>query len=88
LAEIERRQPERLALIHFGVVDDPVPHLAELRDRLAEWVEVVERGATEPEFEEHVRRTLGAGAADYEHAMPFWQSYAGLKRYVEKRAVA
>ena len=26
--EIERREPERLALIHFGVADDPVRHLA------------------------------------------------------------
>ncbi|MDQ5821371.1 MAG: MBL fold metallo-hydrolase [Actinomycetota bacterium] len=88
LDEIDRRAPGRLALIHFGVVNDPVPHLAALRRRLAEWVEVVERGATEPEFEEHVRETLEAGAADYEHAMPFWQSYGGLKRYIEKRPAA
>src|ERR1700752_2566736 len=29
--EIERRGPERLALIHFGVADDPQRHLADLR---------------------------------------------------------
>jgi len=88
LDEIGARDPQRLALIHFGVVDDPEPHLAELRGRLGEWVEVVEAGADDVAFAEHVRGELGDGADDYEHAMPFWQSYAGLKRYVEKRAAA
>jgi glyoxylase-like metal-dependent hydrolase (beta-lactamase superfamily II) len=88
LDEIESRDPQRLALIHFGVVDDPEPHLAELRRRLTEWVDVVTAGADEEAFAQHVRRELGDGAADYEHAMPFWQSYAGLKRYVERRAAA
>ena len=59
-----------------------------LRRRLAEWVDVVERGADEEAFAERVRGELGDGADDYEHAMPFWQSYAGLKRYVDKRAAA
>jgi glyoxylase-like metal-dependent hydrolase (beta-lactamase superfamily II) len=85
LDEIAAHDPERLALIHFGVADDPKPHLGELRRRLAEWVDVVERGADEEAFAEHVRHDLGEAAGDYEHAMPFWQSYAGLKRYVEKR---
>ena len=88
LDEIETRDPQRLALIHFGVADKPKPHLAELRRRLGEWVDVVARGAYEETFEQHVRRDLGQGADDYEHAMPFWQSHAGLKRYVEKRVVA
>jgi glyoxylase-like metal-dependent hydrolase (beta-lactamase superfamily II) len=88
LDEVEARDPQRLALIHFGVVDDPSPHLAELRRRLAEWVDVVEAAAGEDEFAQYVRAELGEGADDYEHAMPFWQSYAGLKRYVEKRAAA
>jgi glyoxylase-like metal-dependent hydrolase (beta-lactamase superfamily II) len=88
LDEIEARDPRRLALIHFGVVADPKPHLAELRRRLADWVDVVGAGADEEAFAEHVRDEIGESADDYEHAMPFWQSYAGLKRYVEKRAAA
>jgi len=88
IGEIEARDPQRLALIHFDVVDDPQPHLTELRRRLAEWVDVVEAGAGEDEFAQHVRQELGNGPDDYEHAMPFWQSYAGLKRYVERRAAA
>jgi glyoxylase-like metal-dependent hydrolase (beta-lactamase superfamily II) len=90
LAEIERRAPERLALVHFGVADDVDRHLAELRRRLGEWVERVGRGVSEEEFAQAAREDLREdGETDvweYERAMPFWQSYAGLKRYSEKRA--
>jgi glyoxylase-like metal-dependent hydrolase (beta-lactamase superfamily II) len=89
LDEIERRAPERLALIHFGVADDPDRHLTELRARLEDWVALVESGVTEWEFGNAARATVGASGSDadaYERAMPFWQSYAGLKRYWEKRA--
>jgi glyoxylase-like metal-dependent hydrolase (beta-lactamase superfamily II) len=86
LDEIERRRPERLALVHFGVVDDPEPHLAQLRERLLEWVRRTERGPTEEEFSEAARADVDSGLDEYERAMPFWQSYAGLKRYWEKRA--
>ena len=85
--EIERRQPSKLALVHFGVADDPEAHLAELRQRLTDWVARVGQGATDEEFSESVRRDLTASRADvdaYERAMPFWQSYAGLKRYSEQ----
>ena len=44
IEEIERRAPERLALIHFGPADDVSRHLGELRARLAKWSERVERG--------------------------------------------
>jgi glyoxylase-like metal-dependent hydrolase (beta-lactamase superfamily II) len=89
LDEIERRGPQRLALIHFGVADDVERHLADLRARLARWVSVMEAGATEEAFVASVHEELEADrdsdADAYERAMPFWQSYAGLKRYVEKR---
>ena len=89
LDEIERREPRRLALIHFGVVSEPAPHLAELRRRLHEWAKVVERGADEDEFVGIARRELDeAERAVYEAAMPLWQSYAGLKRYWDKRREA
>ena len=29
---------------------------------------------------------IGRDAAGYDRAMPFWQSYAGLKRYWDTRA--
>lgn len=86
--EIEGRKPDRLALVHFGVTDDPGPHLAELRRRLAQWARRVEQGVTEEQFTESVRRDVSAAGGDvatYERAMPFWQSYAGLKRYRERQ---
>jgi len=86
--EIERRRPSKLALVHFGVADDPEPHLAELRQRLADWTRRVGSGVTEEEFSESVRIDVtsdGSGVEIYERAMPFWQSYAGLKRYWEQR---
>jgi glyoxylase-like metal-dependent hydrolase (beta-lactamase superfamily II) len=88
LIEIERRAPERLALIHFGVATDPPAHLAELRERLRAWTARVGGGASETEFENAAREELGADASAYEHAMPFWQSYAGIERYWEKRREA
>jgi len=79
--ELERRAPARLALVHFGIADDVARHLAELRRRLEEWVAL--EGVTEEEF----TRTVGQDADEsYARAMPFWQSYAGLKRYWEKRS--
>jgi glyoxylase-like metal-dependent hydrolase (beta-lactamase superfamily II) len=88
LDEIEARAPRRLALIHFGVAEDVERHLTELRTRLREWAERVRDGASEEEFEGLAAADLGADRDPYEQAMPFWQSYAGLKRYWEKRAVA
>jgi glyoxylase-like metal-dependent hydrolase (beta-lactamase superfamily II) len=84
LDEIQRRGPERLALIHYGVVDEPERHLEELRRRLATWA-----ADLAPEREWIARReaelageTTDPGA--YERAMPLWQSYAGLRRYWDK----
>jgi glyoxylase-like metal-dependent hydrolase (beta-lactamase superfamily II) len=88
LDEIEERKPERLALIHFGVADDPPEHLAELRRQLRSWTERVGEGASEEEFEAAALAELGDDAAPYEQAMPFWQSYAGLRRYWDKRREA
>jgi glyoxylase-like metal-dependent hydrolase (beta-lactamase superfamily II) len=87
LEEIERRAPERLALVHFGVADDVSRHLGELRRRLDEWPRRVAEGATEEEFVAAARSDLPDDERDaYDRAMPFWQSYAGLKRYWETRA--
>jgi glyoxylase-like metal-dependent hydrolase (beta-lactamase superfamily II) len=86
LDEIERRRPQRLALIHFGVATDVERHLDELRRRLAEWTARVEAGASEEEFVAAARADFASGEAEaYDRAMPFWQSYAGLARYRDKR---
>jgi len=86
LDEIERRAPERLALIHFGLAGDVERHLAELRERLATWAGRVEHGASEAEFVAAAKADLPQQEAEaYDRAMPFWQSYAGLARWAEKR---
>lgn len=86
--ELERRGPERLALIHFGVVESPRDHLRRLRRELRVWAQRVRQGLSEEEFVEAAREDLrDADGEDeapyYERAAPFWQSYAGLKRYWE-----
>ena len=88
LNELERQAPKQLALVHFGVFDDITRHLNELRERLGEWEQIVESGATQDEFVERVYAGLGELDDDdlqaVERAMPMWQSYAGLKRWVDK----
>ncbi len=89
LDEIERREPARLALIHFGVFEDLEYHLAQTRQELRTWVERVQAGVSEDEFVEAARRDLldtsDWDADYYERAAPFWQSYAGLKRWSDKQ---
>ena len=85
LDEIERRAPERLALIHFGVADDAEPHVADLRARLERWTTWVGDGMSRDDFISAGQEDLGPDRDAYEHAMPLWQSYAGLERYWQKR---
>jgi glyoxylase-like metal-dependent hydrolase (beta-lactamase superfamily II) len=87
--EIARREPSRLALIHFGVAEDVSRHLEELELRLLDWAESVAGGASEEEFAEYALAELsdsGDDTGSYAQAMPFWQSYRGLARWAEKRA--
>ena len=87
LEQIERRAPERLALIHFGLADDVSRHLAGLRGRLDTWAKRVEEGVSEAEFVAAAKADLPTEEADgYDRAMPFWQSYQGLRRYWDTRA--
>ena len=86
LDEIARRDPARLALIHFGVVDDPAPHLTQLRRRLSDWAS---EPLTQEEWLARREAELRANADNpeaYERAMPLWQSFAGLRRYWDKLA--
>jgi glyoxylase-like metal-dependent hydrolase (beta-lactamase superfamily II) len=90
LDEIERRAPRRLALIHFGVAEDPRDHLARMREQLALWAERVRSGMSEQEFVAACRADLVEAEGDvsdlWEKAAPLWQSHAGLRRYWDKRA--
>jgi glyoxylase-like metal-dependent hydrolase (beta-lactamase superfamily II) len=91
LDAIEARDPARLALIHFGVVNEPAQHLAELRAGLAAWGERIAGGEGEPEFIEVSRRAIRERDGDpdaYERAVPLDQCYAGLRRWWERRTPA
>ena len=90
--EILRRQPERLALTHFGVVagmESVAEHIASMRSRLALWTKRVAEGMSQDEFVAAATADLeaseGAGADAYVNAAPFFQSYLGLERYVRKK---
>jgi glyoxylase-like metal-dependent hydrolase (beta-lactamase superfamily II) len=89
---IEERAAKRLLLGHFGGVDDVGFHLAELRATLSTWAERA-RDASEEEFTHAAEAELGAladadTAALFQQAGPFWQSYAGLRRYWDKKGEA
>jgi glyoxylase-like metal-dependent hydrolase (beta-lactamase superfamily II) len=88
LDQIEAWRPSVLVPTHFGRYEDVAEHLAQLRERLAEW-ERLAAGGDESEF----ARVLGErtriegdpeAARAYQQAMPADQSYAGMRRFLEK----
>lgn len=90
LETIEAWRPSALVPTHFGRYEDVPEHLAQLRERLGEW-ERLAVGGDESEF----ARVLGErmridgdpdAASAYQQAMPADQSYAGMRRYLEKSA--
>ncbi|HEY3543653.1 MAG TPA: MBL fold metallo-hydrolase [Gaiellaceae bacterium] len=88
LDELERRAPERLALIHWGVFDDVRRHLADLRLELYDWADTIRGGAELEEFVDYVKLELsdaGEDTGQYDLAMPLWQSYQGLRRWADRR---
>lgn len=99
LQAIERWRPGTLFLTHFGAVNTPAPHLAELRQH----IEVVARlakasleqegddSAKESWFVQELRRELRrrlpeAEASRYELSARFDLNWRGLARYWRKRA--
>jgi glyoxylase-like metal-dependent hydrolase (beta-lactamase superfamily II) len=88
-AEIRRRAPERLALIHFGIHEDVEVHLDRLEAELDTWAARVGEGMGQEEFVAAARADAGADADDYDQVAPLWQSWVGLERYwATRRATA
>jgi glyoxylase-like metal-dependent hydrolase (beta-lactamase superfamily II) len=90
IAAIAERRAERLCLPHFGVVEDVAEHLERLRAALRVWAERARTGS-EQEFVRAAESDLReegdpATATLFQQAGPFAQSYAGLRRYWDKRA--
>ena len=88
IAEIERRDPQRLALIHFGVETGVHDHLSRLAEELDRWAARVRDGLDVEAFVDAARADAGADADLYDRVAPFWQSWHGLRRYWDKRAEA
>jgi len=96
IAVIEGWRPERLALTHFGAVEEPSEHLAIVRERLREEAELARR-LPEERYEADLRRRIadelhGEGledegtVAELLQAVPTAYQWGGLDRYWRKRA--
>jgi glyoxylase-like metal-dependent hydrolase (beta-lactamase superfamily II) len=89
LDTIEGRGPESLCLAHFGEQPDPSAHLALMRERLGVWAARVRDGWTVEAFtaaaEEELQREDPETIACYRHQPGFELSYAGLRRYWDKK---
>jgi glyoxylase-like metal-dependent hydrolase (beta-lactamase superfamily II) len=90
IATVEGWAPERLALTHFGAVEDVPAHLATARERLREDAELARR-LDEEEFDRRYRERIveaaeSAGAAEEMlQAVPTEYQWRGLNRYWRKR---
>ncbi len=88
---VESWAPERLALTHFGQVDEPGAHLAQVRERLREEAELA-RELSEAEYEQRHRERVAASAdpetaAELIQCVPPEYQWRGLDRYWRKREV-
>ncbi|HWM55035.1 MAG TPA: MBL fold metallo-hydrolase [Solirubrobacterales bacterium] len=88
---VEGWAPERLALTHFGQVDEPAAHLAQVRERLREEADLA-RELSEAEYEQRHRERVAASAdpetaAELIQCVPPEYQWRGLDRYWRKREV-
>ncbi|MBS1676931.1 MAG: MBL fold metallo-hydrolase [Actinobacteria bacterium] len=90
IAVIEGWGPERLAIAHFGLVDDPPAHLAELRRRLREEFERsgrMDQAAYEADIGQRLVEGFGPElAAALSQAVPIPHQWLGWDRYRRKKA--
>jgi glyoxylase-like metal-dependent hydrolase (beta-lactamase superfamily II) len=89
IAIVESWRPERLALTHFGAIEDPIEHLELVRRRLREEADLA-REFSEQDYERHhramVAESLGPEAAEeLLQAVPPQYQWRGLNRYWNKR---
>lgn len=89
IAIVESWRPERLGLTHFGQIDDPIPHLGVVRERLREEADLA-RDLSEVDYERHHRERVAAStdpetAAELIQCVPPEYQWRGLDRYWSKR---
>ena len=90
IATVESWRPERLALTHFGQVDDPLEHLRVVRSRLREEADLA-REFSEQDYERHHRALVAESvspetAEELIQCVPPQYQWRGLNRYWKKRA--
>jgi glyoxylase-like metal-dependent hydrolase (beta-lactamase superfamily II) len=88
LAKIEAWRPSAIVPTHFGRYEDVSEHLRGMRESLTAMEELA-RGGEEAEYIAALRDRFGeledeTATVAYGQAMPPDQSYAGLRRYIEK----
>lgn len=87
---VESWRPERLALTHFGGVEEPLEHLDKVRQRLREEADAA-RELSEPDYEARHRSLVAASvgpetAGELIQCVPPQYQWRGLSRYWQKRA--
>ncbi len=87
---LEGWNPQRLALTHWGPVDNPAEHLAIVRARLREEAELA-RQMDEKTYEADLRRRITEAVdpeivAEILQAVPSAYQWSGLDRYWRKKA--
>ncbi len=87
---VESWRPERLALTHFGAVEEPIAHLELVRERLREEAQLA-RDLSEEEYEQRHRARVAESvtpeiASELLQAVPPQYQWRGLDRYWRKRA--
>ena len=87
---VEGWAPERLAVTHFGAIDDTAAHLPRVRERLREEAELARRLDEEAYEERHRARVAESAetpeaAAELIQCVPPQYQWRGLDRYWRKR---
>jgi glyoxylase-like metal-dependent hydrolase (beta-lactamase superfamily II) len=86
---VEDWRPERLALTHFGQIDEPAAHLTEVRERLREEAQLA-RELSEKDYEARHRARVAESSTTPEAAeeliqcVPPQYQWRGLNRYWSK----
>lgn len=89
IAIVESWRPERLALTHFGAIEEPIEHLEEVRRRLREEAALA-RELSEDDYERRHRERVAAAsdtaeaAAEMIQSVPPQYQWRGLDRYWQK----
>jgi glyoxylase-like metal-dependent hydrolase (beta-lactamase superfamily II) len=87
---VESWRPDRLALTHFGAIEEPIEHLEEVRRRLREEAELA-HDLSEEDYERRHRGRVATAADTAEAAdeliqcVPPQYQWRGLNRYWAKR---